>query len=75
MYGCLFILGRLLSIAFRTPCVFAHSPAMSNGLILSPWEPLFNVSLSAYQCSTKGEGERKGGREIQSENDKLSRRT
>lgn len=63
--GCLFILGQLFSIAL-IPCIgICLVPGDINGPFTSPWEPLFNVNLSAYQDCTKGgcEGTRERGSE------------
>lgn len=59
---CLFILGQLFSIAL-SPCIgICLVPGDVSGPFSSPWEPLFNVNLSAYQdCTKEGCGGWGGG--------------
>lgn len=57
---CLFILGQLFSIAWSLCIGVCLVPGDVNGPFLSPWEPLFNVSLSAYQNCTKSGRESEG---------------
>lgn len=57
---CLFILGQLFSIALSSCIGICLVPGDVNEPFSSPWEPLFNVNLSAYQACTKGGCE--GGR-------------